>query len=50
MQCERMAAHARIIRRNGRPRTPCRECAKAYGFRRRAEGTGRDGTIQRAIV
>ena len=33
--CGEMAARARIIRRDGQPPDPCRECAKAYGAGRR---------------
>ena len=48
--CMKWLPTSAFYQRNGRPRTPCKECAKAYGSRQRAERTGRDGTVhERAI-
>ena len=38
-----------FYQRNGRPRNPCRESAKAYSYRR-VERTGRDGTVHERTI
>ena len=48
--CMKWLSTSAFYQRNGRPRNPCKECAKACSSRRWAKRTGQDGTVHERVI